>query len=139
MVLLHRCANTNHAMKTLLLSALVGVIMLCCLGCSPNSSQTYCLYARFQKLQGVKPGDPVRMGDVQVGHVTSTAFDPAAGDARVTMAISRAAVVKTDSTAVIAAAVSPAGSYIVLSVGTSGAPQAQDGSILKAIEPTAPK
>ena len=121
--------------KTLLLSLLAGVVVLYSVGCAPQTSRTY--YARFQNLQGLKAGDPVKMGGSQIGHVREIYFDPAAGDSRITLAISSSAVVKTDSAAAIVASTSRVGSFVVLSSGSLAAPTAENGAILPTVRANA--
>jgi len=75
--------------------------MFCSVGCNPPCPPTYRLHAKFQKVQGLEPGDQIVMGGKKIGRVAAISLDPAAGDVRITMAITRTAVVKTDSTTAI--------------------------------------
>jgi ABC-type transporter Mla subunit MlaD len=126
--------KSKSKMKNLLLFLVVGVLMLNFAGCGWISSPENELNALFKNPQQLKAGDPVQLAGVKVGRVKSIAPHPVVGRLRVTMAIQRSVIVKTDSTATIAASATPGTSLIILSSGSPRAPRATDGTYLPSQE-----
>lgn len=86
------------------------------------------VHARFNNVQELKTGDPVKMAGVQVGKVEKIELEE--GKVKVTMKVDKDATVKTDSTAVIRFAGLMGQNFIFLDFGTPEAPLAADGAIL---------
>ena len=103
-------------------------------GCGKGTPPGYHLHGWFRTLQTLKPGDPIMMASVQVGHVESIALDPKGGGTVVRMEIERSVVVKADSTATINSAALPGRTCVVLAGGSPGATAALESAILKTRE-----
>ena len=86
------------------------------------------LHARFENVQELKEGDPVKMAGVEVGRVSRIELER--DRVKVTMKIHENAAVKTDSTAMIRFAGLMGQNFVFLDFGSADAPLAADGAIL---------
>jgi phospholipid/cholesterol/gamma-HCH transport system substrate-binding protein len=94
----------------------------------------YELNAMFNTAQDLKEGDRVRLAGVEIGRVEKVAPDYERSKVLVTMKLQRNAQVKTDSVATIKFTGLMGQSFVSLDFGTSGAPLAQPGALLKSAE-----
>ena len=121
-------------MKTPLFALLAAATIFIIVSCGKGTPPGYHLHGWFRTLQTLKPGDPIMMASVQIGHVESIALDPKGGGTVVRMEIERSVVVKTDSTATINPAASLGRSSIVLDSGSPGAAPIRDSQFLPTSE-----
>ena len=91
------------------------------------------VHARFDTVQELKEGDPVKMAGVEIGKVDSIEF--VGEKVEVIMKITNPkAKVKTDSKASVRFAGLLGQNFVSLTFGSSAAPQADDGTELVAVE-----
>jgi len=91
------------------------------------------LVARFDTVQELKVGDPVKMAGVQVGKVEKIGF--ATNKVEVVMKIIQTdAQVKTDSKASVKFAGLMGQNFVALTFGTPSAPRAENGTLLESTE-----
>jgi len=88
--------------------------------------------ALFDTVQDLKAGDDVKMAGVDIGRVDKIAIEDS--KVRVTMALNTDAPVKTDSSATIKFTGFMGQNYVSIGFGSSGSPQAEDGTVLAAVE-----
>jgi phospholipid/cholesterol/gamma-HCH transport system substrate-binding protein len=88
--------------------------------------------ALFDTVQDLKTGDDVKMAGVDIGRVDKIAIEDS--KVRVTMALNTDAPVKTDSSATIKFTGFMGQNYVSIEFGSSGSPQAVDGTVLAAVE-----
>jgi phospholipid/cholesterol/gamma-HCH transport system substrate-binding protein len=88
--------------------------------------------ALFETVQDLKTGDDVKMAGVQIGRVDKIAIED--GKVRVTMALKADAPVKTDSSATIKFTGLMGQNFVSVDFGSSSAPRAVDGTVLKAVD-----
>src|SRR5258708_4627288 len=92
----------------------------------------YELHARFNKLQELKKGDPVRMAGVDIGRVEDIRLVDNKVD--VTMKVEDKAKVRTDSKARIRFVGLLGQNYVAIDFGTPNAPPATAGTLLESYE-----
>jgi phospholipid/cholesterol/gamma-HCH transport system substrate-binding protein len=94
----------------------------------------YRVRALFDNVQELKPGDPVRMAGVDIGHVE----DVALGDTKVevTLKLDKRAKVRTDSRATIKFTGLLGQNVVAITFGTPTAPLAEEGATLETTEQT---
>src|SRR5438445_4666650 len=92
------------------------------------------IHARFNTVQELKEGDPVKMAGVQVGRVEK--IDLADNKVDVTMKLDRlgrTARVKTDSKAAVKFAGLMGQNFVSISFGSATAPATTDGALIEPI------
>ena len=88
--------------------------------------------ARFNSIQELKQGDPVKMAGVDVGKVSGIAL--AGNKVEVTMTLSKPEQVKTDSKASVKFVGLLGQNYVALEFGSDNAPRVAAGAILESTE-----
>jgi phospholipid/cholesterol/gamma-HCH transport system substrate-binding protein len=115
------------------LAVVLALVVLEYLGSFGFLERGYHVHGMFKNVQDLKPGDPVKMAGVVVGHVDSIDITNASVD--VTMNLNRSkADVKTDSKASISFTGLMSQNYVAIDFGTPGAPKVEDGAILQTTE-----
>jgi phospholipid/cholesterol/gamma-HCH transport system substrate-binding protein len=114
------------------LAVVLGLFILEYIGSFGFLQRGYHLHALFRNVQDLKVGDTVKMAGVNVGRVESIVLTNASAD--VTLNLSRAADVKTDSKASISFTGLMAQNYIAIDFGAPGSPKVEDGAILQTTE-----
>ncbi len=90
--------------------------------------------ARFNSVQDLKAGDPVRLAGVMVGRVRAIRFAPNESRVEVVLKLDRAAVVKTDSRASILFTGLMGQNFVSLTFGSPGAPALEPGGLVESTE-----
>jgi phospholipid/cholesterol/gamma-HCH transport system substrate-binding protein len=80
-------------------------------------SHSYEVTARFDRVDGIRPGTDVRISGIKVGTVTSTSLDFKTFQAIVTMALSPDAQIPTDSSLKVASEGLLGGSFLAIEPG----------------------
>lgn len=88
--------------------------------------------ARFDNIQELKQGDPVRMAGVEVGHVEKIQL--AENRVEVVLNVDKNAAVKTDSKAAIKFVGLMGQNYVSIGFGSTGAPRAERNTLLETEE-----
>jgi len=91
------------------------------------------IHAKFNTVQELKEGDPVKMAGVQIGRVEK--IDLQDGKVDVTMKLNKPENVKTDSKAVVKFAGLMGQNFVAISFGSSSAPKAEGDSIQNLLGP----
>ncbi|HTG45776.1 MAG TPA: MlaD family protein [Verrucomicrobiae bacterium] len=86
------------------------------------------LRARFDNIQELKEGDPVRMAGVEVGHIQRIQL--ATNRVEVVLSVNKGAAVKTDTKASIKFVGLMGQNYVSLSFGSPDAPRAEPNALL---------
>jgi len=101
-------------------------------------ARKFVVYTEFATITGLQPGAIVRVSGARAGSVTDVAppADPT-GKFRVQLEITENLhqLVRTDSVAAIQTEGLVGGSYLAVTTGTAGAPQATDGATIPSREP----
>ena len=111
---------------------IAGVVILELAGTRDFFDKGYPVRARFDNIQELKEGDPVKMAGVEVGHVQKIAF--ADNKVEVVINVDREAAVKTDSKASIKFVGLMGQNYVSLTFGSSDAPKATANALLETEE-----
>jgi phospholipid/cholesterol/gamma-HCH transport system substrate-binding protein len=114
------------------LAFVAAVIILEMVGSLDLFHRGYHLRARFNNVQELKEGDPVRMAGVDIGKVEKIDF--ADTKVEVTLKVRNTAKVRTDSKATIRFVGLLGQNYLSLSFGTPTAPSATPDTLLESIE-----
>jgi phospholipid/cholesterol/gamma-HCH transport system substrate-binding protein len=114
------------------LALIAGVVILELAGTHDLLKKGNPLRARFDNIQELKEGDPVKMAGVEVGHVQKIQL--AENKVEVVISVDRQAKVKTDSKASIKFVGLMGQNYISLTFGTSDAPPATADALLESEE-----
>ncbi len=114
------------------LALIAGVVILELAGTRDLFSKGFPLRARFDNIQELKEGDPVKMAGVEVGHVQSIQL--AENKVEVIISVDRRASVKTDSKASIKFVGLMGQNYIALTFGSTEAPAATADALLETEE-----
>jgi phospholipid/cholesterol/gamma-HCH transport system substrate-binding protein len=94
----------------------------------------YPLYALFDNVQDLKPGDRVKMAGVSVGRVEKIGFAENENKVKVQLKLRKNVQVKTDSVATIRFTGLMGQNFVALDFGSRGAPAAAPGTILASTE-----
>jgi phospholipid/cholesterol/gamma-HCH transport system substrate-binding protein len=114
------------------LALIAGVVILEIAGTRDLLTKGYPVRARFENIQELKEGDPVKMAGVDVGHIEKIQL--ATNKVEVTMTINKKAAVKTDSKASIKFVGLMGQNYVSLTFGSRGAPTVTAGTLLDSEE-----
>jgi phospholipid/cholesterol/gamma-HCH transport system substrate-binding protein len=114
------------------LALIAGVVILELAGTRDLFSKGYPLRARFDNIQELKEGDPVKMAGVEVGHVQKIQL--ADNKVEVVINVDKKSKVKTDSKAAIKFVGLMGQNYISLTFGSTDAPVASSGLLLESEE-----
>ena len=114
------------------LALIAGVVILELAGTRDLFNKGYPVRARFDNIQELKEGDPVKMAGVEVGHVQKIAL--ADNKVEVILNVNREASVKTDSKASIKFVGLMGQNYISLTFGSTDAPKASANALLETEE-----
>lgn len=114
------------------LALIAGVVILELAGTRDLFNKGFPLRARFDNIQELKEGDPVKMAGVEVGHVKEIRL--AENKVEVVINVNRDADVKTDSKASIKFVGLMGQNYVALTFGSTGAPEATSGALLETEE-----
>ena len=90
------------------------------------------IHAKFNTVQELKEGDPVKMAGVQIGRVEK--IDLQDGKVDVTMKLNKPENVKTDSKAVVKFAGLMGQNFVAISFGSPSAPKAEDNTDINSEE-----
>ena len=111
---------------------IAGVVILELAGTRDFFDKGYPVRARFDNIQELKEGDPVKMAGVEVGHVQKIAF--ADNKVEVVINVDREAAVKTDSKASIKFVGLMGQNYVSLTFGSGDAPKVTANALLETEE-----
>jgi phospholipid/cholesterol/gamma-HCH transport system substrate-binding protein len=111
---------------------IAGVVILELAGTRDLLNKGYPVRARFDNIQELKEGDPVKMAGVEVGHVQR--IELADNKVEVVITVNRKASVKTDSKASIKFVGLMGQNYISLTFGSTDAPKAAANALLETEE-----
>ena len=111
---------------------IAGVVILELAGTRDFFNKGYPIRARFDNIQELKEGDPVKMAGVEVGRVQKIAF--ADNKVEVVINVDREAAVKTDSKASIKFVGLMGQNYVSLTFGSSDAPKVTANALLETEE-----
>jgi phospholipid/cholesterol/gamma-HCH transport system substrate-binding protein len=114
------------------LAFVAAVIILEMVGSLDIFHRGYPLRARFNNVQELKKGDPVRMAGVDIGRVEN--IDIADSKVEVTLRVRSSAKVKTDSKATIRFVGLLGQNYVSIGFGTPTAPSAGPDTLLETVE-----
>jgi phospholipid/cholesterol/gamma-HCH transport system substrate-binding protein len=114
------------------LALIAGVVILEIAGTRDLLTKGYPVRARFENIQELKQGDPVKMAGVDVGHVEKIQL--ATNKVEVILTINKKTPVKTDSKASIKFVGLMGQNYVALSFGSSEAPVVTPGTLLESEE-----
>lgn len=114
------------------LALIAGVVILELAGTRDLFNKGYPIRARFDNIQELKEGDPVKMAGVEVGHIEKIQF--ADNKVEVVLSVKRDAEVKTDSKASIKFVGLMGQNYVSLTFGSAGAPNASANTLLETEE-----
>jgi phospholipid/cholesterol/gamma-HCH transport system substrate-binding protein len=114
------------------LALIAGVVILELAGTRDLFNKGYPVRARFDNIQELKEGDPVKMAGVEVGHVQRIAL--AENKVEVVLNVKREASVRTDSKASIKFVGLMGQNYISLTFGSTDAPRASANALLETEE-----
>jgi phospholipid/cholesterol/gamma-HCH transport system substrate-binding protein len=114
------------------LALIAGVVILELAGTRDLFKKGYPVRARFDTIQELKEGDPVKMAGVEVGHVEKIQL--AENKVEVVLNVNRQAAVKTDSKASIKFVGLMGQNYISLTFGSTDAPKVEPGALLETEE-----
>jgi phospholipid/cholesterol/gamma-HCH transport system substrate-binding protein len=116
------------------LAMIAGFLILQLLGDLNFFKPAFHVHARFNSIQELKVGDPVKMAGVPIGKIEKIGL--AENKVEVILRLNKDAPVKTDSTAMIKFAGLMGQNYVSIDFGTTGAPRmAQDSEIKTAEQP----
>jgi phospholipid/cholesterol/gamma-HCH transport system substrate-binding protein len=96
----------------------------------------YDVTAKFDRIDGVRPGTDVRIGGVKIGTVTATTLDPKTFQANVRMTIDGAYKLPVDTVAQITSTSLLGDNFMKLVPGSDEKDIAADGAITNTIPPT---
>jgi phospholipid/cholesterol/gamma-HCH transport system substrate-binding protein len=114
------------------LALIAGVVILEIAGTKDLLTKGYNVRTRFDNIQELKPGDPVKMAGVDVGHVEK--IELAANKVEVVLTINKKTPVKTDSKASIKFVGLMGQNYVAVTFGTPDAPVVTPGALLDSEE-----
>ncbi len=114
------------------LALIAGVVIMETASTRDLLTKGYPARARFENIQELKEGDPVKMAGVDVGHIEKIQL--ATNKVEVTMTINKKAAVKTDSKASIKFVGLMGQNYVSLTFGSRGAPTVTAGTLLDSEE-----
>jgi len=114
------------------LALIAGVVILEIAGTRDLLTKGFPVRARFENIQELKQGDPVKMAGVDVGHVEKIQL--ATNKVEVILTINKKTPVKTDSKASIKFVGLMGQNYVALSFGSSEAPVVTPGTLLESEE-----
>ena len=114
------------------LALIAGVVILELAGTRDLLNKGYPIRARFDNIQELKEGDPVKMAGVEVGHVQKIQL--ADNKVEVVLNVERKASVKTDSKASIKFVGLMGQNYISLTFGSTDAPVVTANALLETEE-----
>ena len=114
------------------LALIAAVVVLELAGTRDLFRKGHPLRARFETIQELKPGDPVRMAGVEVGRVERVVL--ASNSVEVVLSVDRDAAVKTDSKASIKFAGLMGQNYVSIGFGSPDAPLATPDTLLETEE-----
>src|SRR5215210_4182630 len=114
------------------LALVAGVILLELIGSPSFFKPGFPVRARFNNIQELKPGDPVKMAGVEIGTVRKIVL--AEGKVDVEMKLRKDAKVKTDSKASIKFIGLMGQNYIAVDFGSPNAPAVASDAILETVE-----
>ena len=114
------------------LALIAGVVILELAGTRDLLNKGYPIRARFDNIQELKEGDPVKMAGVEVGHVQKIQL--ADNKVEVVLNVERKASVKTDSKASIKFVGLMGQNYISLTFGSTDAPVVTANTLLETEE-----
>lgn len=114
------------------LALIAGIVILEMAGTRDLFSKGYPIRARFDNIQELREGDPVKMAGVEVGHIR--AIQLAGNKVEVVINVDKKAAVKTDSKASIKFVGLMGQNYISLTFGSTDAPVASPNALLETEE-----
>ena len=114
------------------LALFTGALVLEMVGSPDFFKSGYPVKARFNSIQELKTGDPVRMAGVEIGRVKR--IELGEGKVEVEMKLRSNAKVKTDSKAAIRFVGLMGQNYVNVDFGTTAAPLASPGAVLESVE-----
>jgi phospholipid/cholesterol/gamma-HCH transport system substrate-binding protein len=114
------------------LALIAGVVILEIAGTKDLLTKGYNVRTRFDNIQELKPGDPVKMAGVDVGHVEK--IELAANKVEVVLTINKKTPVKTDSKASIKFVGLMGQNYVAVTFGTPDAPVVTPSALLDSEE-----
>lgn len=114
------------------LALIAGVVILELAGTRDLFNKGYPIRARFDNIQELREGDPVKMAGVEVGHIKR--IELADNKVEVVLNVDRDANVKTDSKASIKFVGLMGQNYIALTFGSPDAPTATANALLETEE-----
>lgn len=114
------------------LTVFAAIFIVETLGSVDIFSRGYRVSAHFDTAKDLKVGDRVKMAGVEIGRVDKIAL--AENKVNVVMKLQSAAVVKTDSKAVINFTGLMGQNFVSISFGSPGSPKAENGSVLESGE-----
>src|SRR4051812_43040297 len=110
------------------LALIACVVILELIGTRDLFKSGFPVKARFDDIQELKEGDPVRMAGVEIGHVSK--INLVTNKVEVTMTVNKNSGVRTDSKAAIKFVGLIGQNFISIDFGTSNAPLATPGTLL---------
>lgn len=114
------------------LALFTGALVLEMVGSPDFFKPGYPVKARFNSIQELKVGDPVRMAGVEIGRVKR--IELGEGKVEVEMKLRNTAKVKTDSKAAIRFVGLMGQNFVNIDFGTTAAPLASPGAVLESVE-----
>jgi phospholipid/cholesterol/gamma-HCH transport system substrate-binding protein len=114
------------------LAMIAGFLILQVIGDLSFFKPAYRIHARFESIQELKVGDPVKMAGVPIGKVEKIGL--AGNKVEVILRLAKDAPVKTDSTATIKFAGLLGQNYVSIDFGTSNAPNLTQDAEIKTTE-----
>ena len=114
------------------LALIAGVVILELAGTRDLFGKGFPIRARFDSIQELKEGDPVKMAGVEVGRVDEIRL--AESKVEVVLSVNKEAAVKTDSKASIKFVGLMGQNYVALSFGSQDAPLVTPNSLLETEE-----
>ena len=114
------------------LALIAGVVVLEIAGTRDLLTKGYLVRSRFDNIQELKEGDPVKMAGVDVGHVEKIQLST--NKVEVTLSINRKTSVKTDSKAAIRFVGLMGQNYVAVSFGSPDAPKVTPGTLIDSEE-----
>jgi phospholipid/cholesterol/gamma-HCH transport system substrate-binding protein len=114
------------------LAMIAGFLILQLLGDLNFFKPAFHIHARFNAIQELKVGDPVKMAGVPIGKIEKIGL--AENKVEVVLRLSKDAPVKTDSTATIKFAGLMGQNYVSIDFGTTGSPRMAQDSEIKTTE-----
>ena len=114
------------------LALIAGVVILELAGTRDLLNKGYSIRARFDNIQELKEGDPVKMAGVEIGHIERIQLSD--NKVEVVLNVDRKANVKTDSKAAIKFVGLMGQNYISVTFGSSDAPVVAPNALLETEE-----